>query len=181
MADRQTLQSSSKIYTYDYDTKEYKPTDYTLDNYYTIIGKLMECNKTDIIFRCYKKGKRNQLRTRSQDIVQDEIYYRIPFEKTKVTLNPGMFCLSTENGTGLINLFNMFISYINNYNLTGNNEYNYHDNTILLRDRAFTDIEMAIEYIPGTNYIQCLDDKRFGIGTGKIKPFYYYNYYVPTT
>jgi len=181
MADRQTLQSSSKIYTYDYDTKEYVPTDYTLDNYYTIIGKLMECNKTDIIFRCYKKGKRNQLRTRSLDIVQDEIYYRIPFEKTKVTLNPGMFCLSTENGTGLINLFNMFTSYINNYNLTGNNVYNYHDNTILLRDRAFTDIEMAIEYIPGTNYIQCLDDKRFGFGPGKIEPFYYYNYYVPTT
>lgn len=171
MVNIQSLQTSSKIYTY--DSGEYKLLKgYALDNYYTIIGKLMECNKTDIIFRCYKKGKRNQVKTRTPDIVQDEIYYRIPFEKTKVTLNPGMFCLSTENGTGLINLFNMFTSYINNYNLTGNNEYNYHDNYIEINGRAFTDIEMAIEYIPGTNYIQCLDDKRFGIGQGKIEPFY---------
>ena len=165
---KQTLQPSSKIYAYNYDSKKYEEKQgYALDNYYTIIGKLMECNKTDIIFRCYKKGKRN----RDGNIVQDEIYYRIPFEKTKVTLNPGMFCLSTENGTGLINLFNMFTSYINNYNLTGNNEYNYHDNYIEINGRAFTDIEMAIEYIPGTNYIQCLDDKRFGKGK-EIEPFY---------
>lgn len=170
MVDKQTLQlqPSSKIYTYNYDDKTYEEKQgYALDNYYTIIGKLMECNQTDIIFRCYKKGKSN----RDGNIVQDEIYYRIPFEKTKVTLNPGMFCLSTENGTGLINLFNMFTSYIDNYNLTGNNEYNYHDNSFLISDRAFTDIEMAIEYIPGTNYIQCLDDKRFGKGK-EIEPFY---------
>ena len=166
---KQTLQPSSKIYAYNYDSKKYEEKQgYALDNYYTIIGKLMECNKTDIIFRCYKKGKRN----RDGNIVQDEIYYRIPFEKTKVTLNPGMFCLSTENGTGLINLFNMFTSYINNYNLTGNNEYNYHDNYIEINGRAFTVIEMAIEYITGTNYIQCLDDKRFGKGK-EIEPFYF--------
>lgn len=165
---KQTLQSSSKIYAYNYDSKKYEEKQgYALDNYYTIIGKLMECNKTDIIFRCYKKGKRN----RDGNIVQDEIYYRIPFEKTKVTLNPGMFCLSTENGTGLINLFNMFTSYINNYNLSSNDEYDYHKNAILIEERAFTDIEMAIEYIPGTNYIQCLDDKRFGKGK-EIEPFY---------
>ena len=42
-----------------------------------------------------------------------------------------------------------------------------------IEKRAFTDIEMAIEYIPGTNYIQCLDDKRFGVGTGKIQPLYH--------
>ena len=65
----------------------------------------------------------------------------------------------------------MFTSYIDNYNLTGYNVYNYHDNSILIDNRAFTDIEMAIEYIPGTNYIQCLDDKRFGKGK-EIEPFY---------
>lgn len=171
MTYREIEMTSSKIYTY--DSGKYKLLEgYALDNYYTIIGKLMECNKTDIIFRCYKKGKKNQVKTRNDIPVQDEIYYRIPFEKTKVTLNPGMFCLSTENGTGLINLFNMFTSYIDNYNLTGNNEYNYHDDEFDIYSRAFTGIEMAIEYIPGTNYIQCLDDKRFGIGQGKIEPFY---------
>ena len=66
----------------------------------------------------------------------------------------------------------MFTSYINNYNLSSNDEYDYHKNAILIEERAFTDIEMAIEYIPGTNYIQCLDDKRFGKGK-EIEPFYF--------
>ncbi|MBO7526297.1 MAG: hypothetical protein J6T74_00190, partial [Clostridia bacterium] len=167
MVDRQSLQPSSKIYTY--DSNGYVPTDYVLANYYTIIGKLMECNKTDLTFRCFRRGTRTIRGITNR--TEDEIYYRIPYNKTKVTLNPGMFCLSTENSVGLSNLFNMFTSYIDNYNLTGYNVYNYHDNSILIGNRAFTDIEMAIEYIPGTNYIQCLDDKRFGKGK-EIEPFY---------
>lgn len=169
MVDRQSLQPSSKIYTY--DSNGYVPTDYVLANYYTIIGKLLECNKADLVFRCFRRGKRTIRGITNK--TEDEIYYRIPYNKTKVTLNPGMFCLSTENSVGLSNLFNMFTSYIDNYNLTGYNVYNYHDNYIEINGRAFTDIEMAIEYIPGTNYIQCLDDKRFGVGTGKIQPLYY--------
>lgn len=167
MVDRQSLQPSSKIYTY--DSNGYVPTNYVLANYYTIIGKLMECNKTDLTFRCFRRGTRTIRGITNK--TEDEIYYRIPYNKTKVTLNPGMFCLSTENSVGLSNLFNMFTSYIDNYNLTGYNVYNYHDNSILIGNRAFTDIEMAIEYIPGTNYIQCLDDKRFGKGK-EIEPFY---------
>lgn len=132
-----------------------------LANYYTIIGKLLECNKADLVFRCYRSGVKYIRGDRSED--ETEIYYRIPYNKTKVTLNPGMFCISTENSVGLSNLFNIFTSYIDNYNLQG---YNYHTGT-----DHFTDIEMAIEYIPGTNYIQCLDDKRFGKGK-EIEPFH---------
>ena len=168
MVDRQTLLSSSKIYSIN-DSKEYVKSDYALANYYTIIGKLMECNKTDIIFRCFRRGTRTIRGITNR--TEDEIYYRIPYNKTKVTLNPGMFCLSTENSVGLSNLFNLFTSYIDNYNLTGYNVYNYHNNSVLIENRAFTDIEMAIEYIPGTNYIQCLDDTRFGVGK-EIEPFY---------
>lgn len=135
-----------------------------LANYYTIIGKLLECNKADLVFRCYRSGIKNIRGDISED--KTEIYYRIPYNKTKVTLNPGMFCISTENGVGLSNLFNIFTSYIDNYNLQGYNEYNYHTG-----NNHFTDIEMAIEYIPGTNYIQCLDDKRFGKGK-EIEPFH---------
>ena len=169
MVDRQSLQPSSKIYELSNGT--YVDSDKTLANYYTIIGKLLECNKADLIFRCFRRGTRTIRGITNK--TEDEIYYRIPYNKTKVTLNPGMFCLSTENSVGLSNLFNMFTSYIDNYNLTGYNVYNYHNNNVEIEKRAFTDIEMAIEYIPGTNYIQCLDDKRFGVGTGKIQPLYH--------
>ena len=160
---------SSKIYELSNGT--YVDSDKTLDNYYTIIGKLLECNKADLIFRCFRRGTRTIRGITNR--TEDEIYFRIPYNRTKVTLNPGMFCLSTENSVGLSNLFNMFTSYIDNYNLQGYNVYNYHDNNVVIENRAFTDIELAIEYIPGTNYIQCLDDKRFGVGSGKIQPLYY--------
>ena len=149
---------------YEWDGSSYVDNKKMLANYYTIIGKLLECNKADLVFRCYRRGKRYIRGIISE--TEDEIYYRIPYNKTKVTLNPGMFCLSTENGVGLVNLFNMFTSYIDNYHLQGYNVYNYHTGTIY-----FTDIEMAIEYIPGTNYIQCLDDKRFGKDK-EIEPFH---------
>lgn len=148
---------------YEWNGSSYDDSRKMLANYYTIIGKLLECNKADLVFRCYRSGIKNIRGVISED--NTEIYYRIPYNKTKVTLNPGMFCLSTENSVGLSNLFNMFTSYIDNYNLQGYNEYNYHTRT------NFTDIEMAIEYIPGTNYIQCLDDKRFGKGK-EIVPFH---------
>lgn len=146
---------------YEWDGSSYVVSDKMLANYYTIIGKLLECNKADLVFRCYRSGVKNIRGNTSED--KTEIYYRIPYNKTKVTLNPGMFCISTENSVGLSNLFNIFTSYIDNYNLQ---EYNYHTGT-----NYFTDIEMAIEYIPGTNYIQCLDDKRFGKGK-EIEPFH---------
>lgn len=156
----------STIYEWDSLTSSYIDSEKMLANYYTIIGKLLECNKADLVFRCYRRGVRTFRDTTRED--KTEIYYRIPYNKTMVTLNPGMFCISTENSVGLSNLFNMFTSYINNYNLKGYNVYNYHTG-----NDYFTDIEMAIEYIPGTNYIQCLDDKRFG-KYGKIKPFHYF-------
>lgn len=149
---------------YEWNGSSYDDSGRMLANYYTIIGKLLECNKADLVFRCYRSGIKNIRGDKSKD--KTEIYYRIPYNKTKVTLNPGMFCISTENGVGLSNLFNIFTSYIDNYNLQGYNEYNYHTGT-----DYFTDIEMAIEYIPGTNYIQCLDDKRFGKGK-EIEPFH---------
>lgn len=149
---------------YEWNGSSYVVSDKMLANYYTIIGKLLECNKADLVFRCYRSGIKNIRGDRSVD--ETEIYYRIPYNKTKVTLNPGMFCISTENSVGLSNLFNIFTSYIDNYNLQGYDVYNYHTGT-----DYFTDIEMAIEYIPGTNYIQCLDDKRFGKGK-EIEPFH---------
>ena len=152
---------------YEWDGSSYVVSDKILANYYTIIGKLLECNKADLVFRCYRRGTRTFRGDTSED--KTEIYYRIPYNKTKVTLNPGMFCISTENSVGLSNLFNIFTSYIDNYNLPGYNEYNYHTG-----NNYFTDIEMAIEYIPGTNYIQCLDDKRFG-KSKEIKPFHYFD------
>ena len=155
---------SSTIYVWDNENSEYVYKRLMLENYYTIIGKLLECNKADLVFRCFRRGTRTIRGITNK--TEDEIYYRIPYNKTKVTLNPGMFCLSTENGVGLVNLFNMFTSYIDNYHLQGYNVYNYHTGT-----DYFTDIEMAIEYIPGTNYIQCLDDKRFG-NDKEIKPFH---------
>ena len=157
-------EGSSTIY--EWNGSSYVDNRKMLANYYTIIGKLLECNKADLVFRCYRRGTKTIRGSISED--KTEIYYRIPYNKTKVTLNPGMFCLSTENSVGLSNLFNMFTSYIDNYNLQGYNVYDYHKD-----NNYFTDIEMAIEYIPGTNYIQCLDDKRFG-KSKEIKPFHYF-------
>ena len=167
----------SKIYKWDSDNKQYTPVNAFLNNYYTIIGKLLECNKADLIFRCYRCGKRTIRGLTSYQ--EDDVYYRIPYNKTKVTLNPGMFCLSTENSVGLSNLFNMFTSYIDNYNLTGYNVFQYHKSSSnsLMNELAYTDVELAIEYIPGTNYIQCLDDTRFGVGK-EIEPIYYKGQYT---
>ena len=116
-----------------------------LSNYYNIIGKLFECCKSDIVFKCTKK---ESIRGITKDIVT---YYRIPYSRRNLALNPGMFAIGSSGGFGMTSLFNMLNSYINM--TVGSYENNYITQSY---------IEMEIDYIPGTDYIVCSDNFEFG-------------------
>ena len=123
----------------------YKPDDSEvinsdkLNNYYTIIGKLLECNKSDIIFKCVRNENDTEIIT----------YYRIPYKGRHVALNPGYFAIGSSNGEGMTSLYNMLFSYINLQPK--------------LNEQIYTEsyVEMEIKYIPGTNFIVCSDNFEF--------------------
>ena len=110
-----------------------------LNNYYTIIGKLLECNKSDIIFKCVRNENDTEIIT----------YYRIPYKGRHVALNPGYFAIGSSNGEGMTSLYNMLFSYINLQPK--------------LNEQIYTEsyVEMEIKYIPGTNFIVCSDNFEF--------------------
>lgn len=92
---KKTANISPNQYQCHYLSIPYKTQD---GDFYTAIGKLLDCSKTDLILF----------------VIGDETHeYRIPYTERKVVLNPGCFVIGSNDGETKTTLYNLYEDILN--------------------------------------------------------------------